>query len=137
MEIRQRRAAALAGRREELRGTNGKLKNLKSQLARLQSGDIEKLLAPVQKEITSCESRADELGREVQQRERQQVDDKGLRRSLASFEELWRAMNMDERRGLVKELVERVGYDDWVPNDLYMNYYFLAPRHLPRRTAPS
>jgi hypothetical protein len=35
-----------------------------------------------------------------------------LRRSLASFEELWRAMNLDEQRGLVKELVERVGYDD-------------------------
>jgi hypothetical protein len=111
MEIRQRLAAALAGLREELRGTNGKLKNLKSQLARFRHGDIEKLAA-VQKEITRCESRADELGREVRRRERQQVDDKDLRRSLASFEELWRAMNLDEQRGLVKELVERVGYDD-------------------------
>jgi hypothetical protein len=110
IEIRQRLGAAVAGLSQELSAVNGRLKNLKSQLARLRSSDGEKLTA-VQKEITSCEHRGDELRREVQQRERQQVDDKDLRRSLASFDELCRAMNLDEQRSLVRKLIEKVGYD--------------------------
>jgi site-specific DNA recombinase len=30
---------------------------------------------------------------------------------MESFEEVWKAMNLDEQRNLLRQLVEKVGYD--------------------------
>ena len=44
-------------------------------------------------------------------REKQRIDEKELRRTMESFEDVWKAMNLEEQRGLLRQLVEKVGYD--------------------------
>jgi site-specific DNA recombinase len=44
-------------------------------------------------------------------REKQRIDEKELRRTMESFDEVWKAMNMEDQRTLLRQLVEKVGYD--------------------------
>jgi len=44
-------------------------------------------------------------------REQECLDEKHLRSTMQSFDELWKALNIDEQRSMLRPLVERVGYD--------------------------
>jgi site-specific DNA recombinase len=107
---RLRLAEIVTGLREELNTTNGRVKNLKSQVARLRNPEAARL-AEIRQQLSAGESRAEALRKEILRREKQRIDEKELRRTMESFEDVWKAMNLDEQRNLLRELVEKVGYD--------------------------
>jgi len=107
---RQQLAEIVTGLREELNTTNGRVKNLKSQIARIRNPEAARL-AEIREQLIAGETRAEELRKEILRREKQRIDEKELRRTMASFEDVWKAMNLDEQRNLLRQLVEKVGYD--------------------------
>lgn len=107
---RQRLAEILAGLREELNTANGRVKNLKSQIARLRNPEAARL-AEIREQLAAGETRAGELRKEILRREKQRIDEKELRRTMESFEDVWKAMNLGEQRTLLRQIVEKVGYD--------------------------
>ena len=68
-------------------------------------------MAEINEQLTTGETRAEELRKEILRREKQRIDEKELRRTMESFEDVWKAMNLEEQRGLLRQLVEKVGYD--------------------------
>jgi site-specific DNA recombinase len=68
-------------------------------------------LAEIREQLAAGETRAEELRKEILRREKQRIDEKELRRTMESFEDVWKAMNLDEQRNLLRQLVEKVGYD--------------------------
>ena len=107
---RQQLAEITAGLREELNTTNGRTKNLKSQIARIRNPEAARL-SEIRDQLAVGEARAEELRKEILRREKQRIDEKELRRTMESFEDVWKAMNLDEQRNLLRQLVEKVGYD--------------------------
>jgi site-specific DNA recombinase len=107
---RQQLAEIVTGLREELNTTNGRVKNLKSQIARIRNPEAARL-AEIREQLIAGETRAEELRKEILRREKQRIDEKELRRTMESFEDVWKAMNLDEQRNLLRQLVEKVGYD--------------------------
>ena len=107
---RQQLVEITAGLREELNTVNGRVKNLKSQIARLRNPEAARL-AEIREQLAAGEARAEELRKEILRREKQRIDEKELRRTMESFEDVWKAMNLDEQRNLLRQLVEKVGYD--------------------------
>jgi site-specific DNA recombinase len=107
---RQQLAQIVTALREELNTTNGRVKNLKSQIARVRNPE-EARLAEIRQQLSAGESRAEALRKEILRREKQRIDEKELRRTMDSFGEVWKAMNLDEQRNLLRQLVEKVGYD--------------------------
>jgi site-specific DNA recombinase len=107
---RQRLAETLAGLREDLNTTNGRVKNLKSQIARIRNPDAARS-AEIREQLAAGETRAEELRKEILGREKQRIDEKELRRTMEPFEYVWKAMNLDEQRNLLRQLVEQVGYN--------------------------
>ena len=107
---RQRLAEIVTGLREELNTTNGRVKNLKSQVARLRNPEA-KRLAEIREQLATGEARAEALRKEILRREKQRIDEKELRRAMDSFEEVWKTMSLEEQRNLLRQLVEKVGYD--------------------------
>jgi site-specific DNA recombinase len=107
---RQRLAGTLTGLRKELGATNGRAKNLKSQLARARNAEAPRV-TEIQAQIAAAESRAAELRKEIMRQEKLRIDEKDLRRTMESFDEVWKAMNLDEQRALLGLLAEKVGYD--------------------------
>jgi site-specific DNA recombinase len=107
---RQHLAEIVTGLRRELNTRNGRIKNLKSQIARLRNSDAARL-AEVQEQLAAGENRAEQLRKEILRREKQKIDEKELQRTMESFDEVWKAMNLDEQRDLLGQLVEKVGYD--------------------------
>jgi site-specific DNA recombinase len=107
---RQRLAEIITGLRGELNTLNGRVKNLKSQIARLRNPEASRL-AEIREQLAAGETRAEELRKEILRREKQRIDEKVLRRTMDSFEGVWKAMNLDEQRSLLRQLVEKVGYD--------------------------
>ncbi len=107
---RQRLAEIVTGLRGELNTTNGRVKNLKSQVARLRNPEAARL-AEIREQLAAGEARAEELRKEILRREKQRIDEKELRRTMESFEDVWKAMSLEEQRNLLRQLVEKVGYD--------------------------
>ena len=107
---RQQLAEIVTGLRGELNTSNGRVKNLKSQIARLRNPEAARLVE-IREQLAAGEACAAELRKEILRRERQRIDEKELRRTMESFEEVWTAMNLDEQRNLLRQLVEKVGYD--------------------------
>ncbi len=87
-----------------------RVKNLKSQVARLRQPDPGRG-SELKEQIEVGETRATELKREIMIRERTRLDEKELRKTMESFEELWKTMNIQEQSLLLRQLVEKVGYD--------------------------
>ena len=106
---RQRLADGLRVAREEVDAANLRVKNLRSQAARFRSDQPR--LTELEEQITEAEAALNDLRKAVLVRERLRVDENDLRRTASSFDELWKAMNIDEQRALVQVLVEKVGYD--------------------------
>ena len=107
---RQRLAEIVTGLRGELNTTNGRVKNLKSQVARLRNPEAARL-AEIREQLAAGEARAEGLRKEILRREKQRIDEKELRRAMDSFEEVWKTMSLEEQRTLLRQLVEKVGYD--------------------------
>jgi len=99
-----------AGLREELNTVNGRVKNLKSQVARLRNPEATRL-AEIGDQLAAGEVRAEELRKEILRHEKRHIDEKELRRAMESFDAVWKAMNLDEQRNFLRQLVEKVGYD--------------------------
>jgi TolA-binding protein len=76
---------------------NGRVKNLKSQIARLRSPEAVRL-AEIREQLAAGEARAEELRKEILRREKQRIDEKELPRTMESFEDVWKAMNLEEQR---------------------------------------
>ncbi len=107
---RQQLAEIIAGLREELNTSNGRVKNLKSQIARLRNSEAARL-DEIREQLADGEARAAELRKEILRREKHRIDEKELCRTMESFEDVWNAMNLEEQRNLLRQLVEKVGYD--------------------------
>jgi site-specific DNA recombinase len=107
---RQQLAEAVTGLREELNTTNGRVKNLKSQIARVRNPDAARL-AEIREQLVTGEMHAEDLRKEILRREKRRIDEKEFRRLMECFDEVWKAMNVDEQRNLLRQLVEKVGYD--------------------------
>ena len=108
--IRQRLTEGITRLREELNGVQVRVKNLKSQIARLRKPDASRE-AEMKEQIGTGEARAAELKREILVRERERIDGEELRKAMEPFEALWKAMNLQEQSLLLRQLVEKVGYD--------------------------
>jgi len=107
---RQQLAEMITDLREELNTSNGRIKNLKSQIPRLRNLEAARL-AEIREQLAAGETLAEQLRKEILRREKQRIDEKELRRTMGSFEDVWKAMNLDEQRNLLRQLVEKIGYD--------------------------
>lgn len=108
--IRLRLNEELARLREELNGIQARLKNFKSQVARLREPDAARE-AELADQISTGEGRVAALKRDILIRERERVDDEHLHKTMESFETLWKAMNVQEQGLLLRQLIEKVGYE--------------------------
>jgi site-specific DNA recombinase len=107
---RQQLAEMVTRLRDELNTTNGRVKNLKSQIARIRNPEAARV-AEIREQLEAGETRAEQLRKEILRREKQQIDEKELRLTMETFEDVWKAMNLDEQRTILRQLVEKVGYD--------------------------
>ena len=96
--------------RKELKTGNWRVKNLKSQLARLREPEPARL-AQIRERLSATEANAENLRKEILRREKQRIDERAVRRTMESFGTVWAAMNLQEQRTLLRQLVEKVGYD--------------------------
>ena len=108
--VRQRLAERATEVRQELNGAHHKVKNLKSQLARLREPEPARE-SDLNGQLATGEARVAELKRELLVRERERLDEKELRRMIESFDELWKTLNIEEQSRLLRQLIEKVGYD--------------------------
>jgi site-specific DNA recombinase len=107
---RQRLAEELGRHREELRTVNVRVRNAKSQLVRAKNlaPDREAALREI---VSSGEAKAEQLRSLVERGERLRFDDQMVRQRMASFDEVWKAMTIEQQAVLLRQLIERVGYD--------------------------
>src|SRR5579872_4054627 len=90
---RQRLSEALGSIQDELSATNLKVKNLKSQLVRARNPEPGRV-AELHEQVATGEARAAELRKEILRLEKLRVDEKDLRKTMGSFQEVWKAMNI-------------------------------------------
>ena len=107
---RQRLAEHLGPIREQLKQANVRVRNAKSQMARMHDSD------PVRRteldaQIVAGEARAAELRTAVGRGERLRLDETIAREQMTSFEDVWKAMIVEEQAALLRQLIERVGFD--------------------------
>ena len=107
--IRERLSDELRTMRAELADLNAKVKNWKSQLARMRNRDRE---AALRKDISVADGRAAELRTEIKRRDRFRVNDGSMRNQFANLDEIWKVMHLEEQTKFVRCLVEKVGYDN-------------------------
>jgi hypothetical protein len=86
------------------------VKNLKSQISSLRKPDANRE-AELKDQIGAGEARVAELKREILVRERGRIDGEELRKTMEPFEALWKTMNIQEQSLLLRQLVEKVGFD--------------------------
>jgi len=106
----QRFLDVLGAVQAELNALNLKVKNVKCQLARSRNAEPTRV-AELLGQVATGEARGVDLRKEILRLEKQRVDEKELRKTMGSFQEVWKAMNIEEQRALVGQLVEKVGYD--------------------------
>jgi len=107
---RQRVAEDLARLREELQEVNARVKNWKSQIARLREPDPERQAA-LGEQIAAGEARSAEVRKEILLLEKLRLDEKALRAEAGGFDRLWKVMILEEQIRFVRHPVEKVGYD--------------------------
>jgi site-specific DNA recombinase len=107
---RQRLTEELGRQREELKSINIRVRNARSRLAR--GRKLEPTRAEELREVVAAgEAQAEELRSAVEQGDRLRFDDRLVREQMASFDDLWKTMPVEQQAGLLRQLVERVGYD--------------------------
>jgi len=107
---RQHLSEMVSGLRKELNTVNGRVKNLKSQIARLRDPEATRL-AEIREHLSAGESEAEALRKEILRREKQRIDEKEIRSTMRDFDNVWKTMALAEQRKLLHQLVEKVGYD--------------------------
>ncbi|MCC6394004.1 MAG: recombinase family protein [Bryobacterales bacterium] len=107
---RQRLIEELSRRREELKATNVRVRNSKSQIARARNSGAEREAA-LRDAIAQGEAKAETLRAAVVQGERMRFDDRMVRQHLLTFDDLWKVMTVEEQARLLRQIIERVGYD--------------------------
>lgn len=107
---RHRMTEELGKYREELKAVNIRVRNAKSQLARRKSPDVYREAA-LRETITAGEAKAEELRRTVDRGERLRFDDQMVRERMATFDEVWKTMTIQQQAALLRQLIQRVGYD--------------------------
>ena len=107
---RQRLTEELGRHREELKAVNVRVRNAKSQLVRAKNlaADREASLREI---VTSGEAKAEALRSAVERGERLRFDDRMVRQHLVTFDDVWKTMTIEQQAGLLRHLIERVGYD--------------------------
>ena len=88
-----------------------RVRQLLPEVAQVFRQRLEARLAEIRNQLAAGESRAEHLRKEILRREKQPIDEKELRRTMDAFEDVWKAMNLEEQRALLRQLVEKVGYD--------------------------
>src|SRR5579885_817919 len=107
---RQRLTEELIRHREELKAVNVRVRNAKSQLVRAKYLDADREAA-LRETVAVGEARAEELRRTVERGERLRFDDQMVRQRMATFDEVWKTMTIQQQAALLRQLIERVGYD--------------------------
>jgi site-specific DNA recombinase len=107
---RHRMAEELGKYREELKAVNVRVRNAKSQLARAKNLDADQE-ATLRETVAAGEARAEELRRTVERGDRLRFDEYTVRQRMASFDDVWRTLTIEEQARVLRQLIERVGYD--------------------------
>jgi len=107
---RQRLTDELNLHRDELKAVNVRVRNAKSQLARATAIDATRE-AELGDLISAGEAKADELRQAIAGGERLRFDNSMVRQHLGNFDEVWKTMTIEQQGHLLRQLVERVGYD--------------------------
>jgi len=107
---RHRMAEELGKYREELKAVNVRVRNAKSQLARAKNLDADQE-ATLRETVAAGEARAEELRRAVERGERLRFDEQMVCQRMASFDDVWRTLTIEEQARVLRQLIERVGYD--------------------------
>jgi site-specific DNA recombinase len=107
---RQRLAEELGRHREELKAINVRVRNAKSQLVRAKNLDADREAA-LREIVSSGEAKAEQLRSLVERGERLRFDDQMVRQRMATFDEVWKTMTIQQQAALLRQLIERVGYD--------------------------
>jgi hypothetical protein len=107
---RQRLAEELSRLREELKAVNVRVRNAKSQLVRAWTPDAERE-ATLKPQIAAGEAKAAELRKAVGRGERLRLDTSTVRQRMETFDEVWHSMTISEQIELLRQLIEKVGYD--------------------------
>jgi site-specific DNA recombinase len=107
---RRRLSEELSRHREELKAVNVRVRNAKSQLAR--AIDVAPgREASLREIVSSGQAKAEQLRSMVERGERLRFDDEVVRQRMAAFDEVWKAMTIQQQAALLRQLIERVGYD--------------------------
>jgi len=106
----QRVTEQLTRLREELQEVNARVKNWKSQIARMREPDTERH-ATLGQQIAAGEARTTEVRKEILRLEKVRLDEKALRDDMGAFDQVWKVMILEEQIRFVRHLVEKVGYD--------------------------
>jgi len=107
---RQRLTEELGRHREELKAVNVRVRNARSQLARAKNLDPDRDAA-LRETVTAGEAKVEQLRSLVERGERLRFDDQMVRQRLATFDEVWKTMTVQQQASLLRKLIERVGYD--------------------------
>jgi site-specific DNA recombinase len=107
---RRRMVEEMCKYRDELKAVNIRVRNAKSQLARAKNPDAEREAA-LRETVAAGEARAEELRRAVERGERLRFDEHTVRQRMATFDEVWKNMTIQQQAALLRQLIERVGYD--------------------------
>jgi site-specific DNA recombinase len=107
---RQRLTEELGRHREELKALNVRVRNAKSQLVRAKNLDPVREAA-LRETVSSGEAKAEQLRSLVERGERLRFDDQTVRQRMATFDEVWKTMTIQQQAALLRQLIERVGYD--------------------------
>jgi site-specific DNA recombinase len=108
--VRHRLTEVLNRHRDELKTVNVRVRNAKSQLVRATALDATREAA-LRDLIATGEANAEALRKAVARGERLRLDDGTVRQRLGNFDEVWKTMTIEQQIALLRQLVERVGYD--------------------------
>jgi site-specific DNA recombinase len=96
--------------RAELKEVNVRVRNAKSQIARMRIPDAARQ-SELQKLIADGEETATQLRAAVARGERLRLDETTVRQQMETFDQVWKAMTINEQVAFLRQLIERVGYD--------------------------
>lgn len=107
---RQRLTEELDRHREELKALNVRIRNAKSQLVRAKNLDPGRE-AELRDVVSSGEAKAEQLRSLVERGDQLRFDDQMVRQRIGTFDEVWKTMTIQQQAALLRQLIERVGYD--------------------------
>lgn len=95
---------------EELHAVQVRVKNFKSQLARMRQLDPARQ-ASLSEQIAAGQAHTTDLKQQIQRLEFRPLGENELREAMKSFDVLWKTMNIQEQCLLLRQVLEKVGYD--------------------------